>query len=314
MSVSNTAPFRVLFGDEDYLINVALAEFRESSRRQLHFLDGDGMQAAELVDFCETFSEESRGVIVDEANKLKNVEALLPYVSGGGSKWTAVLFVVRSDNLKESWAKIAKQCKCVQFSKPKPWELDKQCRRISDEAVRAGVSLEDGVAEMLLRYLGYDLSLIANELRKFAYLQTSSLTKKGVAETVPQLFPIQPHDIAEAAASKNSKKALNLLGLYYRNIGEGAAVPVTYALMRVIERILIARNMSDQGCSAKEISERVGMHEYAYQKNLQPLVGRHTVPRLVEQMQNLCKLDALTKGTSGSKRTQVELAVLSLAS
>lgn len=312
-------PFRVLFGDENHLLNQALEGLRTSSSREIVTFDGDGLDAQEVVSYCETrTSGRNRGVIVDEAQGIKNGAALLKFIEDRSSDDRSVflMFVIRSDSLKDAWMKAAaERGKVVRHLKPKPWEVDKQMTRIRTEATRLGVRLGDGVPELFLRVLGYDLSLIANELGKAAYIvgDKKIVDKRIVQSLIPHVFPVKPSEVAEVAASKQSKKAMTLLGFVYRNLGEGASIPITYALMRLVEKLLIARDLSDRGVSPQEVAQRLGMHEYAYKMNLLPLVRHHEVSRLAYQMKILCKLDTLIKGAANSKRTHVELAVLSLA-
>jgi DNA polymerase III delta subunit len=308
----------VLYGDENHLLDQALIEVQSSGTREIFRFDGDGLNADELVSFCESRTSGLRGVIVDDAQKIKNGEALLKFIEGRSpdDKSVFLLFVFRTDNLKDAWAKAAAdRGKAVRHLKPKPWETNKQIARIQEEARRVGVRLGEGVPEVLLRFLGYDLALIANEIQKSAYLVGADnvVGKEAILSLIPQIFPAQPHEVAEAAASKRPKQAMTLLGFVYRNMGDGASIPITYAMMRLVERLLVARNLSDTGASTAEVSGRLGMNEYAYKVNLLPLVRRHTVSQLANQMKILCKLDTLVKGAASSKRTHVELAVLSLA-
>lgn len=309
----------MLFGDEDHLLNQALDELRSKSSREIVVFDGDGLDAQEIVSFCEARTGSLRGVIVDEAQKLKNGEAMLQFIKERDpeDKSVFLMFVVRSDALKDAWMKMAvERGRGVRHVKPKPWETDKQIARIHAEASRLGVRAGEGVPELLLKVLGYDLALIANELGKASYIveKDKVVTKEIVLSLVPHVFPTQPYEVAEAAAGMRPKQAMTLLGFVYKNLGDGATIPVSYALMRLVEKLLVARTLSDQGASPREVADRLGMHEYAYKVNLLPLVRRHTVPRLARQMKKLCKLDALTKGAATSKRTHIELAVLSLAS
>lgn len=313
-----SGPFRVLYGDEDHLLNQAIEEIRSGKSRQIFTFDGDGLDAHDLVSFCETQISGTRGVIVDDARKIKHGDVLLKFIEERDptDRSVLLLFVVRSDTLKEAWMKAASdRGKTAQYKKPKPWETNKQIVRIQNEAQRVGIRLGDGVPDLLLRFLGYDLVLIANELKKASYLvgDRKIVSKKDITSLIPQVFPAQPYEVAEAAASKRPKQAMTLLGFVYRNLGDGASVPIAYALMRLVEKLLIARNLSDRGASSGEVAERLGMHAYAYEMNLLPLVRRHTVPGLANQMKTLCRLDDLIKGSASSKRTHVELAVLSLA-
>ena len=314
-----SGPFRVIFGDEDHLINLAVNQIRAGGAREVINFDGDGLDAYEVVSLCETRTlGPDRGIIIDNAEKVKKSDALLRFVKERDPEDRSVFLMVvsRTDSLKGDWIKaVAERGKIVKHVKPKPWETEKQINRVLAEAKRLGVHVRDEVPELLIRFLGYNLSLISNELSKASYLVEGKtpVTKEDILSLIPHVFPTQPWEVAEAAAAGKRKKSMTLLGFCYRNLGEGASVPVTYAMMRLVERLLIARNLTDKGVSKEEVAQRLGMHAYAYQVNLLPLVRRHTVSRLAGEMKNLCRLDTLIKGAAGSKRTHVELAVLSLA-
>ena len=318
-SKAQPGPFRVFFGDEDLLLDQALAGARNQANREVVLLDGEGLNGTEVVAICETrsMSGADRRVVIDNAHKVKHHEDLVRFIKEREASDTSVALVVvaRTTKPTTSWLKaMMDRGETIKCLKPKPWEVEKQHRCIQKQAKRIGVKLGDGVPDLLIKFLGYDLRLIVNELRKLACLVEGGVAeKKHVAALVPYIFPAKPFEVAEAAAAKNLKKAMTLLGFVYQNFGEGAAIPITYSLMRLVERLIIARQMLDQGDEPRTVAERLSMHEYAFQKNLQPLVLKHTVTRLREQMRTLCRLDALVKGPARSKRTQVELALLSFA-
>lgn len=314
-----TGPFRVIFGDEDHCIDLAVSRVGSGGVEVISF-DGEGLDANDVVSVCDSHvMGEDRAVVIDNAHKVKNGDALLKFIENRDPHDRSVFLLVvsRTDSLKGDWIKAAaEKGRVSKYLKPKPWETRKQVSSILAEAKRLGVRLDDDVPEVLLRFLGYDLRLISNEISKSAYLvgPRDSVTKKDVLSLIPQVFPVRPREVAEAAALGQSKKAMTLLGLCYRNLGDGASVPITYAMIRLSEKLFVARSLSDKGASNEEVAQRLGMHAYAYQMNLLPLVNRLTPPRLASEMKNLCKLDTLVKGSASSKRTHVELAVLSLAS
>jgi DNA polymerase III delta subunit len=316
---TQSGPFLVLFGDENHLLDQAIEEIKSGNAREVITFDGNGLDANELVSFCESIvPDKNIGIIVDDAQNIKNGNILSKFIErrNPSDKSVFLLFVARSEALKEPWIKAAvSRGKSTQYKKPKPWETHKQITRIQEAARKIGVTLEDGVPALLIKFLGYDLALIYNELRKAHYLVGGDrkVSKKIILSLIPHVFPIQPFEVVEAAASKKVQQAMTSLGLVYRNLGEGASIPITYALMKMVERLLIARDLSDKGAGEEEIADRLGMHAYAYKMNLLPLVRLHPLPKLIEQMQNLCTLDNTIKGTANSKRTHVELAVLSFA-
>jgi len=316
---SQVGPFRVYFGDEDLLIDQALSALRRKPNRDVTTLDGDGLVGQDIVSACETMTMEARPriVIVDHAQKVRSPEPLVKYVEAKDPTDSSVLLVValRGKRLNSPWFKVLEdKGRKEEFAKPKPWSAGDRVRRIEGQAELIGVKLGPGVPEMLMSCLGYDLYLIANELRKISHLvDGGAVTKKHVGALVTRLLPAEPYEVADAAAAKDAKGAMNKLGFLYRNLGDGASVPIVYAMMRLVERLVVTRSRLDQGDTPKEIAAGLGMHEYAFKMNLQPLALRHSLAKLKIQMQNLCRLDTLVKGPARSKRTEVELAVLSLA-
>jgi DNA polymerase III delta subunit len=312
-------PFRVFFGDEDLLLDQALDAARNQSNREVILIDGDGLLGEEIISIFETrsMSGADRGIIIDNAQKVKHSDELVQFLKerDGLDRSVVLVAIVRSKRFASSWLKaMEERGKVVEHAKPKPWNVKTQLYRIQEQATKLGVRLDKGVPELLTKVIGYDLKMITNELRKLAYLvEGEVVTTKHVALLIPHVFPAEPYEVAEAAFAKQPKKALNLLGFVYRNLGEGAAVPVGYSLMRLLERVLLVRQMSDVGDDIKTIAMRLGMHEYACQKNLLPLARLHSVGRLKTQMRTLCRLDSLVKGPARSKRTQVELALLAIA-
>jgi len=309
----------VFFGDEDLLLDQAVENLRKRTGREILLLDGDGLHGDDLLSICETrsLSGANRSIIVDNAQKVRHSDELVTFIKerDGSDPSLAIVAVVRHKRFTVSWLKAMEdRGKSVKYAKPKPWEVTAQHRRILKQAKRLGVELGDGVPELLIKVLGYDLRMIANELRKLSYLVDGGVAeKKHVAQLAPHVLPAEPYEVAEAAFAKDPKRALTLLGFVYRNLGEGAAVPISYSLMRLMEKVILARQMSDIGDENKTIAMRLGMHEYACQMNILPLARRHSVGRLRAHMRTLCRLDSLVKGPARSKRTRVELALLSIA-
>jgi len=310
----------VFFGDEDLLLDQALEGVRSQKSRSVRLLDGDGLDGQEVVSICETrsFDGRPRIVAIDNAQKVKAHEPLLEYVKGKDPEDKSVLLVavVRAPRLSPAWLKLMRsEGKSAEHLQPKPWKERERIQRVVDQANQLGLRLNKGVPELLIKVRGYDLRLIVNELRKLSYLVGDEVaTKKHVGMLVPHVFPATPYEVAQAAAAKKVKTAMTKLGLVYRNLGEGAAVPLTHSLVRIVEKLIIARSMLDAKDGVKVIAQRLGMHEYPLKMNLLPLARLHSVDQLRGQMQTLCRLDTLVKGPARSKRTQVELAVLSIAS
>lgn len=313
-----SGPFVVAYGEEEFYLDRIVTLGRSWKDRHVIYLDGDGMEDHEVVSYCEQSSYDGQPVVVviDNAHKIDGEESLLAYVTDKDAEddQTVVVAVHRSDKLPKVWQMAAAKGRLEHCKKLKHWETDALKGRILDEAKRLKIKLDKEVADVFVHFFGDNLGRIANELRKLAVIADGGLvTKKDIISVVTPDMPVNAFAITQAATNKDSKKALRLASVFFRNEGEGVAVPITGALLSEVEKLIVTRQMLDQGVEAKTIAEALGLAPFVVQKDIIPRAKKHTVPALLSQMNNLCRLDAQVKGAARSKRTLVELAILSIA-
>lgn len=319
----SAGPFIVVYGDEGFFLDRAIETKRlqwKQQKRSTTLLDGESTTEGQFLAFCETqsiFEDDLRAIILDNAQELKVGKRLEGYLTNKNSKdlSTIILIVYRGANLAKSWTEAVKKGSEEHYNKFKPWELDKVYKRTVDEAKQLGLRLGKGVPEMLHYALGDNLRSVVNELRKLSYLvgPNGLVEKVDAASVVAPDVPVEPWQVAEAALSKNPVKAMNLVALLHAYMGDGFVVPVTIGLQRQVEKILVARQMLDKGDAISTIAAAMDKSEFFCQKNVIPVARRHTVRELLGHMNTLCKLESRVKGAARSKRTLVELAVLSIA-
>jgi len=314
-----SVPFVISYGDENYFLDQDLERGRKWPKRSVVSLDGDGLTDAELVSVCETrsFDSTDRVVAVDNAEKLKGSKALKTYVADKDPEddSTVLVVIVRAKALPEVWNGAAAKGRLLAHRKHAPWETAEISATIRKEARRLGIKLAEETPGVLIACLGNDLARIAQELRKFVLLvgKGGTVGKKDVLKVVAAEVPVQPRDVAEAILDKDVRRAMNHVSLLYRYMGESASVPIANALLRQVEKMVIARDMIDKGDGLDMIVSRLTMSEKQVKYHFVPKVKKHDLGHLRRQMKNLCRLDAAVKGPARSKRTQVELAVLDIA-
>lgn len=313
-------PFHVVYGDEEFELDRHLALRKRSWKdRRVITLDGETVKEGEFLTVCESrgFEEGERAVILDNANEVKFTKAATDFVEKreASNLSTMILVVHRENALPALWATAALKGSRTQYSRFKPWEDDKVRDRIVKEAGHFKIKLEADALELLYRNLGDDLRATVNELRKLHYIVGSEGTVKRehVMLVVTSHVEIEPKDVAEAALSKNKRLLLNRLSRLFRDQGDDACVPLVSSCLYQVEKILTIRHMLDRGDSLEMIGERYEKKAFFIQKNFVPVAQKHTVKALLGHMKNLCKLEAQVKGAARSKRTLVELAVLSIA-
>ena len=312
--------FIVSFGAEDYFLDIDLARARAWKDRHVIQLAGDEIDDRELVGICETGSMDGgkRLVIVDEANKVKGDKALKAYIAGKDPHDDTIVLVaiLRSEKCPEVWSQAAKKGRLFEHKKLKTWgENNEVVRWIDGEARRLGLVFDEGISALLFQLVGADLYRLSGELTKLHTLLGKG-GKVGVEQVKLVVAPspsAEPYQVAEAAFAKDRKKAMNLLSTVYRTMGEEAHVPITYSMIKQVEKITLARSLVDKGMAEDEIAATIGMHPWRCKTQFLPIVQKHPMKSLVGHMVRLKKLDVDVKSAARSKRTLVELAVLTVA-
>jgi DNA polymerase-3 subunit delta len=229
---------------------------------------------------------------------------------------TILVALVRSEKLPDVWAVAGKKGRVIEHPTLKTYERNNEVLRwISTEAKNVGVRLLKGVDDKLFELVGHDLGRLSGEIQKLQLLVGRG-NEAGMEHLKLVLSPsptAEAWQVADAVADKDFRRAMNLLSTLYKSEGEEAHVPVTYSLMRQIEKLMVARYMLDSKMSEEDMASALGMHPFRFKNFLLPMVRKHTLPDLIRHMGRLSRLDAEVKGSARSKRSLVELAVLSIA-
>jgi len=314
---STFRPFVVAFGGEDFFLDRDIEKALQAKRLPLRLDADDGLTDEQLVVFCERYSEVPRVIIVDNAQKVKGDKALRAFIEAKDITDTSLILVaiVRSEKLPEVWSLALSKGKGVERKKPKPWETDTYTDFIRLEATRLRVAINGDVSTMLLQYVGPDFYRLANELRKLTIYvgQAGTINKEHVSLITTRTPKAEPYQVAEAVMAKDSRLAMNLFSVLYMNSGDDANIPVVRALMKQIEKTAIVRRLQDQGVNEEDIAVLIGMKLWPFKNVAAPTARKHDLRSLVNNMGRLCKLDADVKGPSRSKRTLVEMTMLSIA-
>jgi DNA polymerase III delta subunit len=313
-----TRPFRVAFGGESFLLDREGMKARSWKERQVVALDGDGLSDYDLVGVCRTLPFDGRSLVVvlDNAQKVKGDKNLKGYIEAKDVTDTSVVLhaIVRSEKLPAVWDLASKKGWVKEYSKFKGYDDAGVIAWIKKEAADLGLRLTEGVPNIMLTFLGHNIGALAGELQKLQFLvgRGNDVTVEHLKLVLSPSPQAEAWQVAEAAADKDFRRALNLLSILYRGEGGAAHVPVTSALMRQVEKLMVARHMFDAKMSEDEMAAGLGMHPYRFRKFFLPTVQKHRMPDLLRHMARLCQLDADVKSSAQSRRSLVELTVLSI--
>lgn len=311
-------PLNIFYGAENYLVDRAKEKALVWPDREITFLDGKDSSEDEVVSAMDQMllGDDGLSVVLENAEKVKLKGALIEYLasrpSGSASVLTALL---RTDKLPKAWADISSRGRVVHYEKCKTWDEKGIQKRLEDEAKRIGLILDEDAFSVLFKVHAEDILGSVNELNKLRFIvgKDKRVTKKIVLSVCSRQVSVMPWDVSDAAGLKQRKKALNLAGLLFKYEGEGASVPIVASMQKTVERLLLARTLEDGGYSGKEVAQAMGLNPFLYEKKYAPMVRSHTARSLKDQMKRLCELETRVKGPAPSKRTLVELAILSLA-
>lgn len=321
--LSPKSPLCVVYGSEEYHLDTFVTLAKSWTNREVRVAN-EGATESDVLDLLEMSSERSRTIIVDNAQSVKESKSkpLRAYIEDRSATdfHVVLVAVVRDPKVSALWEWVGGKGKVFHYPKLKALGEGKSnevLKYIRDRATTMNLSLDVGIDLDLFKFLGTDLYKINSELRKLEQLATITndrkVTRKQIALVVSPVITAQPWDIAEAAFGKNSLMAMNLLSQVYRGMGDEASVPITAALVKELQKVIVARHLLDSGVAPDELAGLIEMHPYPCKEFFLPRVRKHDSRTLAEHMSRLCKLDSDVKGPSRSKRTLVELAVLSIA-
>jgi DNA polymerase III delta subunit len=311
------SPFVVAFGEEDFFLDRDIERARQGKRDILQLNGGDGLTDIVIVDLCETQCDAPRTVIVDNAQKVKGSKELSRFIENRNLSDRSLILVaiIRDKKLPEVWELAATKGKRFERDGFKRWEIEKYIDFIKTEASRLSVVIDKNVAGSLFKYVGYDLYRLENELRKLAtYVgQAGTITKEHLSYVVSPTPKVEAFEVATEVMKKNWRSALSSFSVLYMNNGDNALIPVIRSLMKQVEKTAIIRHLQDRGIGAADIASLIGVKEWVYKNISSPIAQKHDSESLVRYMRQLCRLDADVKSSAQSKRTMVELTLLSIA-
>jgi DNA polymerase III delta subunit len=308
----------IFYGEERYLLDRELARALRWPDRFITALDGEHCSEDGIVSVLgdrPLFDDKGVVVVVDNAESVKLAGTLAAYVDEVAADGSTVLVLIcRTARLAKSWVQLGQKGRVVEHPRFKPWEREKIKERMGKEAVLLGLTLADGGFDVLFKVHGEQTDCMVNEIRKAAMLlaKGEQITSELVLSLCARRVAVAPWDVSEAAFAKDEKRALMAISTLYQDKGDESLVPVVMSMIKQLEQMVVMRSLLDRQQSPEAIASALGLHPYRVQREL-VAVQKHTTAQLINQMKNLCELEVQVKGAAPSKRTLVELAVLSLA-
>lgn len=308
----------MFFGEERYLLDRELFRALRRPERYITHLNGESCSEDAIVSALgdrPMFDTTGVMVVVDNAEQVKLGDGLALYLDEVEPDGMTVLVAIcRTGRLSKDWAALGQKGRVVEHPRFKPWERDKIQARMVKEAARLGLTLTDGAFDVLFKVHGEHTECMVNEIRKASFLVSKgeAISSELILALCAKRAAVAPWDVSEAAFAKDARRALRALSALYQDKGDEVLIPIVASMIKQVEQTVVMRTLVDRKQSPDAIATALQWHPFRVKKEL-ATVQKHTVAQLVAQMKKLCELEVQVKGAAASKRTLVELAVLSVA-
>ena len=213
------APFYVVFGEDDYLKDLAVKQFEDMLDKDYADFNFSSFEkdvtVDELKDALDTYPmfDNVRVVVLFVEDKLQeSVKQFIDEYVKAPSPTSVFVAVADGDAVKSLNQKRAEKIDCAHLDDA---ELIEEINKILWE--EPPCAIDPSAAEELIRRTQNGMARIVSETLKLKSYAPSKITKADVEEMVVADVEYQAFELADAIASKNGDKALKMLAKLYED-------------------------------------------------------------------------------------------------
>ncbi len=223
----NIQPLYFLYGKEDYFIdqlsdyieNNVLTEAERSFNQII--LYGRDSNMGEIIENAKGFPmmAERRVIIVKEAQDLaRTFDQIEPYLDKL-QPTTTLVFNYKHKNPDKRKSVFKKMSKVAVMFEGKALYEDKVPSWITNYTKSKGYQIEPKAAQMLVEYLGVELSKIVNELEKLFIVlsKTTPITPDAIEKNIGISKDFNNFELRKAIGNKNVVKANQIINYFSQN-------------------------------------------------------------------------------------------------
>ena len=318
IKTGNFKPVYLLYGEEAYLKKqyrdrITKAIFPDGDTVNYAYYEGKGINPGELIDLAETmpFFAKRRLIVVENSGFFKNATLDLADYIKTMPDTACFLFV---ENEADKRGKMYKAVK----SKGRVVEMARQDEKtllywVAGNVKKEGYKIKEQTARYLLSTTGTDMENLEKELEKlFCYcmgkeeIEISDIEAICTTQITNKIF-----DMVEAVAMKNQKKALD----YYYDLLALKEPPmrILYLITRQFNLLMQVKELSEEGYSAKTISERLKMAGFIVRNCLRQ-AEYFSLKTLKEALQDCVRMEEAVKTGRMNDVMSVELLLVKYSS
>lgn len=310
------APIYFLMGEEPYFIDVVanylekhLLEEDQKGFDQL-VLYGQDVTVPTIIDYARRFPmmAERQLIIIKEAQNLRaTIEQLVPYVENPTAS-TVLVFCYKYEKLdaRKKLLKTLKNRGCVVMETKKLYEYQVIGNFLPDVIKKKHLSIQPKAIQMLVDFLGDDLSRIENEVNKLALIvpANTEVTPDIIEENIGISKEFNNYELKSAFATNDKVKIARIIKHFAENPKDNPLSGTISTLYNYFEKLLLFHGLTDQ--SEKNVAAVLKEKPY-FIKEFYSGAQHYPMKKVSAIMAGLREIDVKNKGVGVARSAPAEL-------
>ena len=311
------APIYFLMGEEPYFIDVVanylekhLLEEDQKGFDQL-VLYGQDVTVPAIIDYARRFPmmAERQLIIIKEAQNLRaSIEQLVPYVENPTAS-TVLVFCYKYEKLdarKKLLKTLGKNQDCVVMESKKLYENQVISSFLPDVIKKKHLSIQPKATQMLVDFLGNDLSRIENEVNKLALIvpANTEVTPDIIEENIGISKEFNNYELKSAFATNDKVKIARIIKHFAENPKDNPLSGTISTLYNYFEKLLLFHGLTDQ--SEKNVAAVLKEKPY-FIKEFYSGAQHYPMKKVSAIMAGLREIDVKNKGVGVARSAPAEL-------
>lgn len=309
----NYQPLYLLAGEEAFFIdeisnyieeNVLDEGEKEFNQTVVYGKDTD---VASIIGYAKRFPMMSnyQVVIVKEAQSIKNLDELIPYIEQP-LKSTLLVICYKYKKIDKRKALVKKADKLGVFFESNKLYENKIPEWINQQLIKNNYTIQPKAAVILTEFLGTDLSKVSNEINKLMInLPTGSdISPSHIEENIGISKDFNVFELQSALGKKDIYKANQIINYFASNQKDNPLIKVVGILYSFFSKILIYHHLIDK--NRNSAASALSVNPFFVQ-DYQIAARNYNADKLNRIISSLREYDLKSKGVNNASATDGEL-------
>lgn len=309
----NYQPLYLLAGEEAFFIdeisnyieeNVLDEGEKEFNQTVVYGKDTD---VASIIGYAKRFPMMSnyQVVIVKEAQSIKNLDELIPYIEQP-LRSTLLVICYKYKKIDKRKALVKKADKLGVFFESNKLYENKIPEWINQQLIKNNYTIQPKAAVILTEFLGTDLSKVSNEINKLMInLPTGSdISPSHIEENIGISKDFNVFELQSALGKKNIYKANQIINYFASNQKDNPLIKVVGILYSFFSKILIYHHLIDK--NRNSVASALSVNPFFVQ-DYQIAARNYSADKLNRIISSLKEYDLKSKGVNNASATDGEL-------